>query len=115
MDFTYKINNHGNYTLVEMNGNLIDKNQATPLLEEIQSLIDQDSKNFVISMENFKYLNSNGLNVLVNIVTKSRKNGGETTICNINDKIMELLIITKLNTVFTIAEDLTSAARQFQA
>ncbi|MEY4594719.1 MAG: hypothetical protein RIQ47_1129, partial [Bacteroidota bacterium] len=48
-------------------------------------------------------------------VTKSRKNGGETTICNINDKIMELLIITKLNTVFTIAEDLTSAARHFQA
>ena len=97
MEFTYKINNQGNYTVVDMNGNLIDKNQATPLLEEIQTLIDQGNKNFVISMENFKYLNSNGLNVLVNIVTKSRKNGGDSTICNINDKIMELLIITKLN------------------
>ncbi len=115
MDFNYNITLKGTYALVDMSGNLIDKNQATPLLDEIQAMIDNDTKNFVISMENFKYLNSNGLNVLVNILTKSRKNGGDTTICSINDKIKELLIITKLNTVFTITEDLMSATRQFQA
>ncbi len=115
MDFSYTIQRKDNYAIVEMAGNLIDKNQATPLLDEIQALIDGGIKNFVISMENFKYLNSNGLNVLVNILTKSRKNGGDTTICKINDKIKELLIITKLNTVFTITEDLLTASRQFQA
>ena len=114
MDFTYNINNKGTYAIVEMNGNLIDKNQATPLLEEIQEFINKGINSFVISMEAFRYLNSNGLNVLVNILTKSRKNGGDTTICCINDKIKELLIITKLNTVFTITEDLPSAIRQFQ-
>lgn len=115
MDFTYNISNKGSYSLIEMGGNLIDKNQATPLLEEIQSMIDSGMKNYIISMDQFKYLNSNGLNVLVNILTKSRKNGGDTTICCVNDKIKELLIITKLNTVFTITEDLPSAIRQFQA
>lgn len=115
MDFTYNISNKGSYSLIEMGGNLIDKNQATPLLEEIQSMIDSGMKNYIISMDQFKYLNSNGLNVLVNILTKSRKNGGDTTICCVNNKIKELLIITKLNTVFTITEDLPSAIRQFQA
>lgn len=114
MDFTYKINNKGTYAIVEMSGNLIDKNQATPLLDEIQELIQKGTNNFVISMENFRYLNSNGLNVLVNILTKSRKNGGDTSICSISDKIKELLIITKLNTVFTIAESLPAAIKQFQ-
>lgn len=114
MDFTYKLINKGTYSIVEMTGNLIDKNQATPLLDEIQDLIEKGMNNFVISMENFKYLNSNGLNVLVNILTKSRKNGGDTTICSISDKIKELLIITKLNTVFTITDDLPAAIRQFQ-
>jgi anti-sigma B factor antagonist len=85
MDFTYKINNKGTYAIVEMSGNLIDKNQATPLLDEIQELIQKGTNNFVISMENFRYLNSNGLNVLVNILTKSRKNGGDTSICSISD------------------------------
>ncbi len=114
MDFNYKINNQGNYAIVEMSGNLIDKNQATPLLDEIQDLITKGVNSFVISMENFRYLNSNGLNVLVNILTKSRKNGGDTTICCISDKIKELLIITKLNTVFTITDDLPAAIKQFQ-
>lgn len=115
MDFTYTISDKSSYSLIEMSGNLIDKNQAAPLLEEIQQLADSGRKNFVISMEQFKYLNSNGLNVLVNILTKSRKNGGDTTICCINDKVKELLMITKLNTVFTITEDLPSAIRKFQS
>ncbi|MFM2135819.1 MAG: hypothetical protein RL021_1219 [Bacteroidota bacterium] len=115
MDFTYSVTKKGDYALIEMSGNLIDKNQATPLLDEIQSMIEGGLKNYVISMEQFKYLNSNGLNVLVNILTKSRKNGGDTTICCVNNKIKELLMITKLNTVFTITEDLPSAIRQFQA
>ena len=114
MEFNYKITNKGTYAIVEMAGNLIDKNQATPLLEEIQSLINKGIHGFIISMEEFRYLNSNGLNVLVNILTKSRKNGGDTTICCVSDKIKELLIITKLNTVFTITEDLPAALRQFQ-
>ena len=114
MDFNYKINNNGNYAVVEMSGNLIDKNQASPLLDEIQDLINKGINSFVISMESFRYLNSNGLNVLVNILTKSRKNGGDTTICCISDKIKELLIITKLNTVFTITDDLPAAIKQFQ-
>ena len=115
MDLNYTISNKGAYALVELSGNLIDKSQATPLLEEIQSMIDSGTRNFVISMEQFKYLNSNGLNVLVNILTKSRKNGGDTTICCVNSKVKELLVITKLNTVFSITEDLPSAIRQFQS
>lgn len=114
MEFTYGLENKGSFGIVKMNGNLIDKNQANPLLDEVQSYIDKGITSFVINMENFGYLNSNGLNVLVNILTKSRKNGGDTTICCISDKIKELLIITKLNTVFTITEDLPNAVRQFQ-
>ena len=114
MEFSYTISNKGHYAIVEMDGNLIDKNQATPMLEDIQDLISKGLNTFVISMENFRYLNSNGLNVLVNILTKSRKNGGDTTICCVSDKIKELLIITKLNTVFTITDDLPSAVKQFQ-
>lgn len=115
MDFNYTIKQNEGYAVVEMSGNLIDKNQATPLLDEIQKSIEAGVKNYVISMEHFKYLNSNGLNVLVNILTKSRKNGGDTTICSLNSKIKELLIITKLNTVFTITEDLPAAIKQFQS
>ncbi len=115
MDFNYSISEKGAYAIVEMSGNLIEKNQATPLLDDVAALITKGITSFVISMENFKYLNSNGLNVLITILTKSRKAGGDTTICSISDKIKELLIITKLNSVFTIAENLPAAIKQFQS
>jgi anti-sigma B factor antagonist len=114
MDFNYIITEKGTFAVVEMSGNLIDKNQAVPLLDNIAALIEKGTINFVISMEKFKYLNSNGLNILITILTKSRKAGGDTTICCISDKIKELLIITKLNSVFTIAESLPAALQQFQ-
>jgi anti-sigma B factor antagonist len=114
MDFNYSITEKGNYAIVEMSGNLIEKNQATPLLDDVASLISKGITSFVISMENFKYLNSNGLNVLITILTKSRKAGGDTAICCVSDKIKELLIITKLNSVFTITDNLTAAIQQFQ-
>ena len=113
MDFNYNISEKGPYAIVEMSGNLIEKNQATPLLDNVAALIAKGTTSFVISMEKFKYLNSNGLNVLITILTKSRKAGGDTTICCISDKIKELLIITKLNSVFTIAESLPAAIQQF--
>jgi len=114
MDFEYNLNDKGKYAVLEMRGNLIDKTQATQLLEDVQRLIEKGTISFVISMENFRYLNSNGLNVLVNILTKSRKNGGDTTICCLSDKIKELLLITKLNTVFTITDSLPTAVKQFE-
>ena len=49
-------------------------------------------------------MNSSGLNVLIQLLTKTRNNGGESVIFNVNKKITELLIITKLNTLFKIAE-----------
>ena len=60
MDFNYKISTKGNYAIVEINGNLIDKTQATPLLDEVQELINKGTSSFVISMDNFKYLNKIG-------------------------------------------------------
>ena len=40
MDFSYNINRQGSFAIIEMAGNLIDKTQANPMLDEIQSTID---------------------------------------------------------------------------
>lgn len=49
-------------------------------------------------------MNSSGLNTLIQLLTKTRNSGGETVIYNMNKKINELLLITKLNTLFKIVE-----------
>lgn len=113
MNFEYDINEKEGINVIAIKGNLIDKNQAEPLMEEIEEQVLEGSNRFVIDMSDFKYMNSTGLNVLVHILTKARKSGGEAVICCMPDKIRELLVITKLNTVFSITENIDSAIHQF--
>jgi len=47
--------------------------------------------------------------VLINILTKSRNSGGEAIITNVPEKINNLIITTKLNTVFAVTKSIEEA------
>lgn len=112
MEFGYNIEQTNDITEVALSGNLIDKNQANQLMDEIEEQIVNGKKKFVINLSDFHYMNSNGLNVLIHILTKARKNGGEAVICSMPEKIKQLLVITKLISVFNIAETKEQAMGQ---
>ncbi len=113
MDFGYDIQDKEKYTLVHLKGNLIEKNQANDLLEEINQHLDKEASNFVIDLADFKYMNSTGLNVLLSILSKARKSGGEAVICSVPEKIKSLLVITKLINVFSVVDTEEVAAQNF--
>lgn len=113
MEFGYEIKEKVNYALVQIKGNLIEKNQANDLLDDIDQRLDKDATNFVIDLEDFKYMNSTGLNVLLNILSKARKAGGEAVICRVPEKIKTLLVITKLINVFSVVDSEEIAAQNF--
>jgi anti-sigma B factor antagonist len=113
MEFGYSITNKGNYVLVSLKGDLIEKNQANGLMEEISQLADKNENNFVISLGDFRYMNSTGLNVMLGILARARKNGGEAVICAVPEKIKTLLVITKLVNVFSVVDNEDIAARSF--
>ena len=113
MEFSFSKEEKDGICIFNLSGNLMDRGQTTELLDEVEDQLLNGTNCFVISMENFKYMNSTGLNTLVNILTKSRKSGGDTVITNISPKIKELLLITKLNTVFTVCNNIPAALAQF--
>ena len=113
MEFSYSAKERDGICILDLKGNLMDRGQATDLLDEVENQILNGITCFIVSMDEFKYMNSTGLNTLVMILTKSRKGGGDTVICNIPPKINELLLITKLNTVFNVCKNIEEAVRQF--
>jgi len=113
MEFEFKITQKVSYSLIKLSGNLIEKNQANSLIEEIDSHTEGEHLKYVIDLSSFQYMNSTGLNVLLNILTKARKSGGEAVICAVPEKINSLLVITKLNNVFSILENEEAAAKSF--
>ena len=58
-----------------------------------------DSQKIIIDLEKLEYINSSGLNVILNIFTRIRNANGELVICHVNEKLQKLLVITKLHDI----------------
>ncbi len=111
MEFNYTLEEKDGLAIFKIKGNLIEKSQAIPLLEDVEECIMKDINQLILDMTDFRYLNSTGLNIFINILTKARRSGGEVVICSVSPKIKELLIITKLNTIFLVSEKLEDAIK----
>ena len=110
MIFSYKSSKQGAIKNFHFYGELIDRGQATSLLDEIEEGIEKNENKILLNLADLKYLNSSGLNVIINILTKARKSGGDVAICNVNKKITELLVITKLSSVFNVCDNAEKGA-----
>lgn len=104
MLFDFSISDQNATVVISLEGELIEKNQANALLSKVDELLARDKSKFAINMEKLKYMNSSGLNTLIQMLTKARNKGGDTVIYNMNKKINDLLVITKLNTLFKVVD-----------
>ncbi|MBI2268836.1 MAG: STAS domain-containing protein [Bacteroidetes bacterium] len=115
MNFEYTHDKVDDINLFVLKGELIDKGQALPFLYEVDKCIEKKDNKFILNLIDLKYMNSSGLNILINILTKSRKSGGDVAISGLSKKVHELLSITKLNSIFNIADSVTEAAEKLHS
>jgi anti-sigma B factor antagonist len=114
MEFTYTNEQSDQIQIYKLSGQLIDRAQAESFLKTVEESIAQGNNRIVLDLMDLKYVNSSGLNVLINILTKCRTKGGEAVISGVSKKVSELLVITKLNTVFTVAENREDALEKIK-
>jgi anti-sigma B factor antagonist len=103
MVFDFTVTELGQKAIFELGGNLVDKSQASGLIEKAEELSKTGCNKWAIDLENLIYMNSSGLNTLIQLLTKARVAGGEAVLFNMNKKINELILITKLHTLFKVA------------
>ncbi|HTA28242.1 MAG TPA: STAS domain-containing protein [Bacteroidia bacterium] len=115
MTFSYTTSQQKGITIFKLDGEIIDKNQTIAMMEEISKLISSGKKNVVLELSGVRYMNSSGLNVLVNILTKARTAGGDVSVCNLSSKVNQLLVVTKLDTIFHILPSVDAAVEKLTA
>ncbi|MGB1247826.1 MAG: STAS domain-containing protein [Chitinophagales bacterium] len=96
-------------------GNLLGEKDAKPILDVIEGNIEQGNKQFILLLEELKYINSTGLSVLITSLTKSRNAGGELYIVTPSPQLDNLLKITKLDSVFSRANSEEEAKEKLTA
>jgi anti-sigma B factor antagonist len=76
-------------------------------------LNEAGSRNVALDLAEVDYIDSTGLGALVICATALRKNGGNMKLVNLNRRNIELLVMTKLATVFEIFADEQDAVNSY--
>ena len=99
--------------VLEMKGRITVGKEATALRDKVAELIASSVRNLVFNLAGVDYIDSTGLGALVMCVTTLRKAGGNVKLVNLNRRNIELLVMTKLATVFEIFGDEQDAVNSF--
>lgn len=115
MTFSYTTTHQGGMTVFKLEGEIIDKGQTTGLMEQIERLLVSGKKHIVLDLGGLRYINSSGLNVLVNILTRTRNVGGDVSVCHVSEKVKNLLVVTRLDTIFHILPTVEEAIQRLKS
>ena len=99
---------------LEISGDLIGENNGPGLVELLHDHINQGITKCAIDISNVRYMNSSGIGVLITILTKLRNKDGEVVLINPSEQVKKLLVITKLNNIFTIYDTKEEAIASFK-
>ena len=102
-----------NVTIVDLNGKLTLGEATQRLHDKVNSLIQQGRKNIVLNLRDVSSMDSGGLGELVRTLTTMHKHGGSLKVANLPKRIQDLLVMTRLVTVFETFEDEGAAVKSF--
>ena len=108
----FRVLQNGDVTLVEVEGQLIVGNRQE-LKQQVLDRLEGGDRKFVIDFANTGYIDSSGLGVLVSLSKKIREQGGELRLSSLNEDLQTLFELTKLDTLFRIADTKEKALEGF--
>jgi anti-sigma B factor antagonist len=108
----FRVSRNGEVTLVEVEGQLIVGNRQE-LKQQVLEQLETGDRKFVIDFANTGYIDSSGLGVLVSLSKKIREQGGELRLSSLNEDLRTLFELTKLDTLFRIADNKDKALQGF--
>ena len=113
MSMTFKTREVGGVTIVDLSGKITLGEGGITLREEVRKLLGEGQKKIVLNLAEVNYIDSSGLGELVSAYTAVMNAGGELKLLNLTSKVRDLLVITKLVTVFDVKDDEAAAVSSF--
>jgi anti-sigma B factor antagonist len=105
----------GDVVVLDLKGKITLGEGDELLKDKIHSLMNQERKKIVLNLANVPYVDSAGLGEVVRTYTTVSRQGGSLKLLNLTKRITDLLLITKLLTVFETFDSEAEAVRSFSA
>ena len=104
----------GDVTILDLSGDVRIGEGAVSLRDSIRQLADQGKKKVLLNLAGVKYMDSTGVVELIANYTTVTRQGGQLKLLNLTDRIQNLLVITKLLTVFDSYDNEAEALKSFE-
>lgn len=109
---SFAMTREGEILVVDVGGQLIVGNRQE-LKQRVLDELEKGERRFLIDFAQTGYIDSSGLGVLVSLSKKIREQGGELRLANLNEDLKTLFELTKLDTLFQIADSRERALDSF--
>lgn len=103
----------GDVTIVDVSGKMVASENPGRLKDKVTSLVFSGNKKIVLNLGNVSYVDSSGLGEMVACHGSAVRGGGEVKLANTGKKIKDLLVMTKLLTVFDSHDSEEEAVKSF--
>jgi anti-sigma B factor antagonist len=113
MGFQLHTREVGRVVVIEAVGRLTLTDGHTQLRDLIHVFSGNGSKKFLLILAQVEYIDSYGIGELARSYSVVRQAGGEMKLASVNEKILEMLKITKLHTFFEIHAGEDAALKAF--
>jgi len=104
---------HGDIIVLRMSGNITIGEGDIALRREVNASLEKGFEKIILDLNKVKYMDSSGVGEMVAAYTTVKNRGGELKLVNLHSKILDLLQITALVTVFSIHDTTKEALESF--
>jgi anti-sigma B factor antagonist len=105
----------GGVAVLDLSGKLALGDGDGLLKDKVNSLVHQGLKEIALNLGGLSYMDSAGLGELIAVHSTATRNGGHIKIFNLTKRVSELLVITKVLTVFDVFDSEQEALKSFPA
>ena len=107
-----QVTKQGEVVVIEVDGQLIVGNRQE-LKQKVLEEAEAGARKILVDFAKAGYIDSSGLGVLVSLAKRMRELGGDLRLANLNDDLQTLFELTKLDSLFQIADTRERALESF--
>ena len=104
----------GVVTILDLTGEVRLGDSSVALRDSVRKLADGGKNKVLLNLAGVKYIDSSGIGELIANYTTVSRQGGQLKLLKLTDRVQNLLVITKLLTVFDAYEDEAEALKSFE-
>lgn len=99
--------------LLDLKGRITAGPDVGAFRAAFEEAADKPEPKTILNLLHVDYIDSTGLGAIVMCATRVKNAGGATRLLNLNRRNLELLVLTKLDTIFEVFDDETDAVNSF--